>query len=132
MSQNVISANVTLCLMMIQENGDYIPSEPMSYDYFFLVLDAFTSDLAESSKQLMYQVYQQHYRDFKIREPNDLNYIAVVSVIPKVLTPDEITLKPWLSSKVPVWEPSNCIVVADSGFQKVDPNYFADIIAGSQ
>lgn len=126
----MISANVALCLMMLQENGDYIPSEPMSYDYFFLVPDAFTTDLAESSNQLMYQVYQEHYRDFKIKEPNDPNYIAVVSVAPRILPPDEIESRPWLSSKVPMWEPSTCIVETENGFQKVDPRQFADIVSG--
>lgn len=131
MNKYVISADVMLCLMMIQENGDYIPSEPMSYDYFFLVPETFTTDLTENSRQLMNQIYQEHYQTFKIREPNDLNYIAVVGVTPVVLASAEIASSPWLTGKTPMWESSGCVVASDSAFQKVAPNTFSEVVASS-
>lgn len=131
MNKYVISADVMLCLMMIQETGDYLTSEPMSYDYFFLVPETFTADLPESSRQLMNQIYQEHYQAFKIREPNDLNYIAVVGVTPAILGPTNIASSPWLTGKTPMWESSSCVVVSEGAFQKVALNTFSDLVVSS-
>ncbi|MEP6901430.1 MAG: hypothetical protein ABJA66_06740 [Actinomycetota bacterium] len=128
MNYQVAAADVLLTLMMIRPDGAFAPSNTMTYQYFFLIPETFAANLAESSKQLMYQIYDEHYDAFKQREPNDPNYIAVVDVTPKILTPAEYSQSPWLAARMPGWENSNCLVIQNNSYQKVEPKSFGGIL----
>ena len=128
MNYSLISANVSLTLMVLQSDGDFAPSSVMAYDYFVLAPDTFTENLAESAKKLFYQIYDEHYDAFKIREPNDPNYIAVVDVESKILAPEDYAGKPWLTANIAMWENSNCIVVQNNSYQKIEPNSLGGIL----
>jgi hypothetical protein len=128
MNYCIVAADVSLTLMVINADGDYFPTDVRTYQYYILALETFASNLDANAKRLMIEVYNEHYNAFRMREPNDLNYIAVVGVAPKILTPDEYASKPWLMARMPVWESSNCIAVQNDGYRKVAPNSFGDIL----
>jgi hypothetical protein len=128
MNYYFISADVALTLMVLQQSGDFAPSSVMTYKYFVLAPETFTENLAESAKQLFYQIYDEHYDAFKIKEPNDPNYIAVVDVTPQILNPQDYADQPWLTVRPPVWENSHCIVVQNNSYQKIDPNSLGGIL----
>ena len=124
MNTNFVQADVELSLMVMDQNGNYAPTAPMTYTYFFAVPDAFVAGLADSSAGLMQKIYDEHYQLFRIAEPSDPNYIAVVGVEPRLLTPAETAAKPWLEAKIPAWENCICVVVNGEGFEKVEPENF--------
>ena len=128
MNYYFISADVALTLMVLQESGDFAPSDVMTYTYFILAPETFTEKLVERSKQLFYQIYNEHYDAFRLQAPDDPNYIAVVDVTPRILTPTEYADKPWLTTPAPVWENSHCIVIQDNSYQKIDPNSLGGIL----
>jgi hypothetical protein len=128
MNYQVATADVRLTLMIMQPGGDFAPSSTMTFPYFFLVPETFAANLAESSKQLMHQIYDEHYDAFKLREPNDPNYIAVVDVTPKILTAAEYSQLPWIAARMPAWENSNCLVIQNNSYQKVDPKSFGGLL----
>ncbi len=128
MNYHVATADVMLTLMIQQASGDFAPSDTMTYQYFLLVPENFAADLAEGTKKLMDQLYDEHYNAFKLREPNDPNYIAVVDAAPRILTAAEYAGQPWLSARIPAWENSNCIVVQNNSYQKVARESFGGIL----
>lgn len=128
MNYYFVSADVALTLMVLQASGDFLPSDVQTYQYFIIVPETFTENLAENAKRLMIQIYDEHYEVFKIREPNDPNYIAVVDVKTNILNQAEYLEKPWLSTRPPVWENSHCILIQNNSYQKIDPNGFGAIL----
>lgn len=128
MSKTLVAVDVDLTLMVWDYNGDYNPSSVMTFQYFIAVSDFFMTNLQENTKSLMDGIYKEHYQIFREREPNDLNYIAVVSVSPKVVAPEEYPNQPWLKGECPAWESSNCVDVKEPHYFKMPPNEFARIL----
>ncbi len=128
MSNTLIKADVDLTLMILNFNGDYQPSSVMTYQYFIAADEDFTANLLENTKNLMVNIYNQHYQIFRQREPNDPNYIAVVSVSPSIIEPKEYPNEPWLDGNSPIWEESNCIGITQAGYHKLSPNFFAGVL----
>jgi hypothetical protein len=128
MNYQLISTDVSLTLMVLQPSGDVAPSSVMTYQYFVLASETFAANLLENVKNLMLQIYNEHYHAFKLKEPDDPNYIAVVDVQPKVLSYAEYADKPWLTVRPPVWETSHCLFISDNSFRTVEPNRFTELL----
>lgn len=128
MNYSLISADVSLTLMVMDSNGDYAPTNVAVYTYYVLAPVTFAENLADNTHNLMVQIYNEHYQAFKLKEPDDPNYIAVVGVEPKILTPDEYSEKPWLNTGKPIWESSHCIFIEENSFRNVDPNVFGNLL----
>ncbi len=117
--------------MQLQADGSFTPSSIMIYPYFILAEESFAKGTPESAINLFNLIYDEHAEAFKIKEPNDPNYIAVADVVAKYLTPEEYAGKPWLSARRPIWENSNCIVVQNGSYQKIQPDSLAGYVGMS-
>jgi hypothetical protein len=128
MNYNLILADVSLTLMILQANGDFAPSDVMRYPYFVFAPETFTANLVENATNLMIQIYDEHYIAFKQREPDDPNYIAVVEVQPRTLSNAELAERPWLKVRPPAWETSHCILITENSFRNIDPNALGGLL----
>jgi hypothetical protein len=128
MNYKMIAVDVSLTLMVLDQNGDFAPSTVMIFPYFVFAPETFEADLTGNILNLMHQIYNEHYHAFKLREPNDPNYIAVVKVEPRILSHAENLEKPWLKGHAPMWESSNCILISNQTYQKIDPNKFGELL----
>src|SRR5262245_5779132 len=97
-----VEAELTVTLMRLTPNGDYVESGDRSYRYYFAAPDAWArlSDAAlqAHAKTAADRIYAETNARLRAAEPNDLNYLAVLSSRARVLTPDEATSWPWLST----------------------------------
>lgn len=128
MPKILVEANVDLALMVPDPNGDFYPSDGMTFQYYFAADPEFAAALQQRSDELMAAIYKDHYQIFREREPNDPNYIAVSSVAPRVVDKSEYPNRPWLSGKCPVWEESNLIGVTTAGYNKLSPQFFEAVL----
>ncbi|GEM_PF-5747097 len=128
MSKTLVSADVDLTLMVLNSNGDYLPSTVMTFQYYIAADNSFIQNLEENTRNLMVTIYNEHYHVFREREPNDPNYIAVVDVSPKIIETSEYENEPWLKGNCPIWEESNCIGLHQNGYNKLSPTFFAGVL----
>ena len=128
MGKILIGTNVDLTLMVIDANGDYSPSSVMTFQYYIAAEPAFADNLAKNCMALMVRIYNDHYRVFREREPNDLNYIAVVGVSPRIVDKSEYPQQPWLNGNCPSWEDSNLIGTHSEGYNKLSPTFFEGLL----
>ena len=128
MSKTLVQANVDLTLMVVDQYGDYQPSSVMTFQYFIAADASFVVDLAKNCEELMVRIYNEHYRVFREREPNDMNYITVVGVAQRVIDPAEYPSKPWLHGTCPGWEESNLIGLHADGYNKLSPGFFEGLL----
>ena len=131
MSRTLVEANVDLTLMVMDPNGDYRPSSVMTFQYFIAAHAAFAADLSKNCVDLLVKIYNEHNRIFRDREPNDLNYIAVVGVAPRVIEPADWPSQPWLHGKCPGWEESNLVGLHNDGYNKISPGLFEGLLKSS-
>lgn len=124
------TGGIGLTLMVYNNQLDaHVQSDIRRYDYFFKAPPgtrgaASAADFQKRLLAVMHSVYQEHGRHFKLREPDDLNYIAIVDSAFRELSAQEIAAKPWLSARPPHWENSHCIALTADGFAKSDPAAF--------
>ncbi len=128
MSKSLIETNVDLTLMVIDSNGDYQPTSVMTFQYYIAADENFTANLEQNCRNLIVAIYNEHYRVFREREPNDLNYIAVVGVSPRIIDASEFINQPWMQGKCPGWEESNLIGLNSAGYHKLSPRFFAGVL----
>jgi len=112
--------------MVMDAGGDYQPSSVMTFQYYVAADAAFVADLQQNSQHLMVRIYNEHYRVFREREPDDVNYIAVVGVLPRVI--DNYADQPWLRGNSPAWEDSNLIGLHSEGYNKLSPPFFEGLL----
>lgn len=117
--------------MVIDANGDYHPSGVMTFQYYVAAKEDFTGNLAASSMDLMVRIYNEHYKVFREREPNDLNYISVVGVSPRIIDESEYPNRPWQNGKCPSWEESNLLALNSEGYNKLSPGFFEALLKSS-
>lgn len=114
-----IEAELTVTLMRLTPNGDYVESGDRSYRYYFAAPEAWArfSDgaLQAHAKAAADRIYAETNARLRAAEPTDLNYLAVLSSRARVLAPDEATSWPWLSTDKPVWDASSTFVVHGDG-----------------
>lgn len=125
--RTLVALSVDLTLMILDQNGDHRPSSVMTFDYFVAADENFMTDPQRNSENLMAQIYAEHRRVMSEREPGDPNYIAVVGVMPRVVS--DAGGQPWLSGNCPVWEDSNLIAPLRGGYEKVSSGSFAELLA---
>jgi hypothetical protein len=131
MAKVLIKTDVYLTLMVLDSNGDYQPTKPAIYQYFLVAEeDDFKLDMTKKTTSVMTAIYNGHYQNLRQREPNDLNYIAVVGVNPETAPINNPKEKPWLNGKCPIWEWSNLIEVTGDAYRKLDAKEFETILNG--
>jgi hypothetical protein len=128
MSRSLVKLDVDLTLMMLGGDGDYRPSSVMTFQYFAAANDDFLADLQVNAKNLMIEIYNEHFRTFRERAPEDLNYIAVVGVAAEIIDPATYPSKPWLQGSCPAWEESNLIGLHADGYNKLSPGFFEGVL----
>ena len=128
MSKTLVETNVDLTLMVMDGNGDYYPTSVMTFQYYIAADAIFTTNLAENCTNLIVQIYNEHYRVFREREPNDLNYIGVVGILPRIISESEFANQPWLNGKCPTWEESNLIGLHSTDYNKLSPPFFEGLL----
>lgn len=128
MTRILIETNVDLTLMAMDANGDYAPSSVMTFQYYIAAPPEFAENLPQNCGQLMVRIYNEHSRVFREREPNDLSYIAVAGVTPRVVDASEYPQEPWLHGKCPAWEDSNLIGLNGDDYKKLSPMFFGALV----
>ena len=121
-------ANVELTLMSIDSNGDYHPTRTMTFQYYIAADSDFAEKLPGSATKIMERLYDEHRIMMQQREPNDLNYIAVVGVNTRVIPQSDFVNAPWLKGRRPQWESSNLIALNGDQVQKMPPDFFAALL----
>jgi len=98
--------------------------------YYFQVPDAWAATDAELQRRV-FAIAQQMYADrnaqFRLAEPNDINYLAVLQTKATLLSEAEAQQKPWLQARNPaIWEWTPCVVAhEDDTYIKVERSAFA-------
>jgi hypothetical protein len=122
--------DIGLTLMVYNNQLEtHVQSDIRRYDYFFKAPPgvrgaASATEFQQRLLSVMHAVYQEHGRAFKLREPDDINYIAIVQSAFRELTAQEVASKPWLTARPPHWEQSHCLLLSASGFEKTNTDAF--------
>ena len=98
--------------------------------YFFRVPDTWKGleqeELDRKAMEVMHKIYNDLNEQLRQAEPDDINYLAPMSVSCHALSEDEEKAKPWLTAGSPaIWEWTPCVVVDEDGnYKKVTPEEF--------
>jgi hypothetical protein len=124
-----VEVDLTDTLMMWA--GEYhLQSDHRHRTYYLSVPDAWADLSSAELKANVFGVFSDVYDDFnahfRLVEPDDLSYLSPIDVAPRILTPEEEKVAPWLNAPTPSpWERTPCIVVDDQDkYTKVERNDF--------
>jgi hypothetical protein len=127
-----LEVEFVVTLMRLMEMEFHVESGDMPLAYYFAAPAAWAGLPDAVLQKRVFDVAQKMYADlnkrFRDAEPYDLNYLRVKSASATLLTPDQVSSRPWLNAAPPArWEATPCVVVnADCTYSKVAPQHFAD------